>query len=130
MGSSVPESFPYTMALTMPLLLLAAALSSANTGVEYDYHEEDQPTQPSESVQIENLVRQAVPSRIYSSSWSNNIPGFGKRSRIPSFLVKKRTPIWQGPALWSFRAKESGSDWSSRVRRQAHPCYANPLSCY
>merc|ERR1719370_2513352 len=32
------------MALTMPLLLLVAALSSANTGVEYDYHEEDQPT--------------------------------------------------------------------------------------
>ena len=27
-------------------------------------------------LQIENLVRQAVPSRIYSSSWSNNIPGF------------------------------------------------------
>merc|ERR1711928_153645 len=108
----VPESFPYNMALTMPLLLLVAALSSANTGVEYDYHEEDQPTQPSESVQIENLVRQAVPSRIYSSSWSNNIPGFGKRSRIPLFLVK-RSPIWQG-------TKESGSDWSSRVRRQAH----------
>merc|ERR1712180_235351 len=86
MGSSVPESFPYTMALTMPLLLLAAALSSANTGVEYDYHEEDQPTQSSEPVQIENLVRQAVPSRIYSSSWSNNIPGtlgFGKRSKSP-----------------------------------------------
>merc|ERR1711962_1714914 len=122
----VTESFPYNMALTMPLLLLVAALSSANTGVEYDYHEEDRPTQPSESVQIENLVRQAVPSRIYSSSWSNNIPGtlgFGKRSRIPLFLIKKRTPIWQG-------AKESGSDWSSRLRRQAHPCYANPLSCY
>merc|ERR1711962_1547876 len=83
----VPESFPYNMALTMPLLLLAAALSSANTGVEYDYHEEDQPTQPSESVQIENLVRQAVPSRIYSSSWSNNIPGFGKRSRIVAELL-------------------------------------------
>merc|ERR1711973_539536 len=119
----VPESFPYIMALTIPLLLLVATLSSANTGVEYDYHEEDQPTQSSEPVQIENLVRQTVPSRIYSSSWSNNIPGFGKRSRIPLFLVKKRTPIWQG-------AKESGSDWSSRVRRQAHPCYANPLSCY
>merc|ERR1712055_160801 len=122
----VPESFPYIMALTIPLLLLVAALSSATTGIEYDYHEEDQPTQSSEPVQIENLVRQTVPSRIYSSSWSNNIPGtlgFGKRSRIPLFLVKKRTPIWQG-------TKESGSDWSSRVRRQAHPCYANPLSCY
>merc|ERR1711872_1071341 len=87
----VPESFPYIMALTIPLLLLVATLSSANTGVEYDYHEEDQPTQSSEPVQIENLVRQTVPSRIYSSSWSNNIPGtlgFGKRSRIPLFLVK------------------------------------------
>ena len=113
-----------------------------NAGIEYDYHEEDQPTQSSEPVQvlciyhllyevkhllkfrfwlwskgstllnakpkawltfacfhmetlvrqtffcetdnlreililqIENLVRQTVPSRIYSSSWSNNIPGF------------------------------------------------------
>merc|ERR1712172_326408 len=118
MGQS---SYPlFIMVLTVPLLFLLVALCSANTGGEYDYQEEESPSEPSEPLQIEALVQQPVPSRIYSSRWANNIPGFGKRSRV--YSVVKRTPV----ALWSGWPKRS----PSAMRSAAPPCYANPLSCY
>merc|ERR1711990_1156398 len=109
--------------LSVPLLFLLFKLCSANTGVEYDFQEADSPSEPSESLQIEALVQQPVPSRIYSSSWANNIPGFGKRSRV---AVMKRA-AWAGWPL-----NEKGWEWPKRsaMARPAHPCYANPLSCY
>merc|ERR1711872_899038 len=71
------ESFPYIMALTIPLLLLVATLSSANTGVEYDYHEEDQPTQSSEPVQ------DLASGQGFPCFWSRSGLPFGKGRKSP-----------------------------------------------
>ena len=104
--------------------------------------------------QIPALVQQPVPTRIFTPTWANNIPGFkefspfcqiqtlglGKRSKVPLYSLLKRTPVslltgW--PLIWKSGLQAgSGSGiqagWPKRsaMARPAHPCYANPLSCY
>ena len=66
--------------------------------------------------------------------------GLGKRSKVPLYSLLKRTPVslltgW--PLIWKSGLQAgSGSGiqagWPKRsaMARPAHPCYANPLSCY
>merc|ERR1712243_375455 len=122
-GAILPE-MRIIMVLTVPLLFLLVTLCSANidTGGEYGVQEGLSPSdlfkdEPLQTLELPQPVSTGIFS-IYSSDWSNNIPGLGKRTRV---AVAKRAPV---PG-W-----ESGWGWPKRsaMARQAHPCYKHPLS--